>query len=86
MVSLDYKLTPGTTLMLYGMYNNSKNDYNRQSKNYAISGAGAVGYSFETRPDNTNHILQTALSGESKLKFLNITTDYGISYSQGYCW
>jgi TonB-dependent receptor len=84
MVSLDYKLSPGTTLMLYGMYNNSKNDYNRQSKNYAISGAGAVGYSFESRPDNTSHILQTALSGESKLKFLNITTDYGISYSQGY--
>ncbi len=54
MVSLDYKLTPGTTIMLYGMYNTSKNDYNRQSKNYAMSGAGAVGYSFETRPDNTS--------------------------------
>jgi TonB-dependent receptor len=84
MVSLDYKLSPGTTIMLYGMYNNSKNDYNRQSKNYSLDKSGDVGYSFESRPDNTSHILQTSLSGESKLKFLNIKTDYGISYSQGY--
>ena len=83
MVSLDYKLSQSTTLMLYGMYNNSKNDYERQSKNYGVTGAGSVGYSFETRPDNTNNILQTALSGESKLKFLNIKADYGIAYSLG---
>jgi TonB-dependent receptor len=83
MVSLDYKLSQNTTLMLYGMYNNSKNDYERQSKNYSMNQAGSVGYSFETRPDNTNNILQTALSGESKFKFLNIKADYGIAYSLG---
>jgi TonB-dependent receptor len=84
MVSLDYKLTPGTTLMLYGMYNTSKNEYNSQSKSYNLVGAGNVGYSFDTRPDNTTDLLQTMLSGESKFKFLNISSEYGISYSQGY--
>ncbi len=84
MVSLDYKLSPGTTLMLYGMYNNSKNEFDRQSKSYGVIGAGYVGYSFDSRPDNKSDILQTSLSGESKLKFLNIKADYGISYSLGY--
>jgi TonB-dependent receptor len=83
LLSVDYKVSPSTTLMLYGMYNNSKNDYERQSKNYGVTGAGSLQYSFETRPDNTNDILQTALSGESKFKFLNIKADYGISFSLG---
>jgi TonB-dependent receptor len=84
MVSLDYKLTPGTTIMLYGMYNTSKNEYNSQAKSYNLVGAGNVGYSFDSRPDNTSNIFQSALSGESKINFLNIKADYGISYSQGY--
>jgi TonB-dependent receptor len=84
MVSLDYRLTPGTTLMLYGMYNTSKNEYNSQSKSYNLVGAGNVGYSFDSRPDNTTDLIQTMFSGESKFKFLNISTEYGISYSQGY--
>ena len=84
LVSVDYKVSPSTTLMLYGMYNNSKNDYERQSKTYGVTGAGSVGYGFEYRPDNTNDILQTSLSGESKFKFLNILADYGISFSRGY--
>ena len=84
LLSVDYKVSPGTTLMFYGMYNNSKNAYERQSKTYGMTGAGSVGYSFEYRPDNTNDILQTSLSGESKFKFLNINADYGISYSLGY--
>jgi TonB-dependent receptor len=83
LLSVDYKVSQNTTLMLYGMYNNSKNNYERQSKNYGVTGAGSLQYSFETRPDNTNDILQTALSGESKFKFLNIKADYGISYSLG---
>jgi TonB-dependent receptor len=83
MLSLDYKLTPGTTLMLYGMYNTSKNEFENQSKNYGVTGAGSVGYSFMTQPDNKSAILQTALSGESKLKFLNAKADYGIAYSEG---
>ena len=84
LLSVDYKVSPGTTLMLYGMYNNSKNAYERQSKTYGVTGSGSVGYSFEYRPDNTSDIFQTALSGESKIKFLNMKADYGISYSLGY--
>ena len=83
LLSIDYKVSPGTTLMLYGMYNNSANDYERQSKNYGVTGAGSVGYSFETRPDNTTDLFQTMLSGESKFKFLNIKADYGIAYTLG---
>jgi TonB-dependent receptor len=84
LLSLDYKLSQSTTLMFYGMYNNSKDAYERQTKNYGLSGTGSVAYNFEYRPDNTNDILQTSLSGESKFKFLNIKADYGISYSKGY--
>jgi TonB-dependent receptor len=84
MVSLDYKLSPGTTLFLYGMYNNSKNIYNSQTKSYDLNGAGSVNYIFNSYPDNTTDLFQTSLSGESKLKFLNIKADYGVSYSQGY--
>jgi TonB-dependent receptor len=83
MVSLDYRLTAGTTLALYGMYNNSRNTYERQSKNYGVTGAGSVGYSFESSPDSKTNMLQSALSGESKIKFWNMKADYGISYSQG---
>jgi TonB-dependent receptor len=83
MLSLDYKLSPGTTLMFYSMYTNSQNDYQRQSKNYGLSGAGFVGYSFASNPNDKNDILQSSLSGESKFNILNIKADYGISYSQG---
>jgi TonB-dependent receptor len=84
MVSLDYKVSSGTTLFLYGMYNTSKNDYNSQTKSYNLNGAGSVDYIFNSMPDNTTDLFQTSLSGESKLKFLNIKTDYGISFSQGF--
>jgi TonB-dependent receptor len=83
LVSLDYKVSPGTTLNFYGMYNTSENEYERQSKNYNFTGAGSVGYAFESRPNNVGDILQSSISGESKLKLLNIKADYGISYSRG---
>ncbi len=83
LLSLDYKLSPGTTLMFYSMYNTSKNDLENQSKNYGVTGAGSVGYSFGTSPDNISDILQTSLSGESKIKFLDIKAEYGIAYSMG---
>lgn len=84
LLSMDYKLTPGTTLMFYGMYNNSRSDYQSQSKNYGLGGAGSVGYSFSANnPDDKGETVQTSLSGETKLKFLNIKADYGISYSMG---
>jgi TonB-dependent receptor len=69
--------------MFYGMYNNSRNDYSSQSKNYGVGGAGSVGYSFASNPDNRGEILQTSLSGTSKIKFLNIKADYGVAYSDG---
>ncbi len=83
LMALDYKVSPGTTLSFYGMYNNSENEYERQSKNYGVTGAGSVGYSFESRPNNVTNILQSSLSGESKLNFLNMKAEYGVSYSQG---
>jgi TonB-dependent receptor len=83
MVSLDYKLTPGTTLMLYGMYNNSRNDNQNQAKSYGLGGAGTVGYNFSSSPNAKSDIFQTALSGESKIKFLNINAEYGVAYSKG---
>jgi TonB-dependent receptor len=83
MVSLDYKVTPGTTIALYGMYNNAINEFEQQSKNYNVTGAGSVGYSFRSSPDDNTSILQSALSGESKLKFWNMRTEYGVSFSQG---
>jgi len=83
LLSIDYKLTPGTTLMFYGMYNNSRNDYQSQSKSYGMAGAGSVGYNFSSSPNAKGDIFQSALSGESKFKFLNIKADYGIASSIG---
>jgi TonB-dependent receptor len=82
-VSMDYNISPGTSLSFYGLYNNSQNDYTRQSKNYYLTGAGSVGYSFGNSPDNNSDILQTSLSGESKSGFLNFEADYGLAYSVG---
>ncbi|MBE0654303.1 MAG: hypothetical protein IH594_10930, partial [Bacteroidales bacterium] len=83
MLSLDYKLSSGTTLMLYGLYTDSRNENQRQSKNYGVGGAGSVGYSFASNPNGESTILQGSLSGESRTKFLNIKADYGVSYSKG---
>lgn len=83
MLSLDYKVSEGTTLMLYGIYNKVINDHQRQSKSYNMAGAGSVGYSFNSNPNNQNEIMQSSLSGKSKLRFLNIEADYGVSYSIG---
>lgn len=83
LLSLDYKVSSNTTFMLYGMYSNSRNDYQRQSKNYGMGGAGSVGYSFATSPNNNTDVFQASISGESKLNFLNIKADYGFSYSKG---
>ncbi|MBE0653109.1 MAG: carboxypeptidase-like regulatory domain-containing protein, partial [Bacteroidales bacterium] len=83
MLSFDYKVSKGTTLMLYGMYSNSANDYQQQAKSYGLSGAGSVNYSFIANPNDQKKILQTSLSGESKLNLLNIKTDYGVVLSRG---
>ncbi|MBE0652462.1 MAG: hypothetical protein IH594_01610, partial [Bacteroidales bacterium] len=83
MLSLDYKLSRGTTLMLYGLYTDSRNENQRQSKNYGLGGAGSVGYSFASNPNGESTILQGSLSGESRTNFLNIKAEYGVSYSKG---
>jgi len=83
MLSLDYKLSDNTTLMLYGMYNNSKNDSQSQVKSYGVGGAGSVGYSFSVNPNAQANIFQTALSGETKFKFLKLKAEYGLSFSNG---
>ncbi len=82
MLSLDYKIHPSTTLMLYGLYTYANDDHERQSKSYGVTGAGSVGYNFHDNPYRNDKIFQTTLSGETKLKFLNIDMDYGIAYSQ----
>jgi len=83
MLSLDYKVSDNTTLMLYGMYNNSKTDRQNQIKRYSVTGAGGVTYAFSSSPNAQNNIFQTALSGETKFKLLNMKADYGVSYSSG---
>jgi TonB-dependent receptor len=83
LLTMDYLLTPNTSLMFYGMYNNSANLRQQQTKNYAITGAGSVSYNFSESPKNETDIFQTALSGESNFNLLNIKADYGIVYSKG---
>lgn len=83
LLSLDYKVSPGTTLMLYGMYNNSQTTSQNQAKSYGVGGAGSVAYNFSDNPGDHSNNYQTALSGESKLNFLNIKADYGVAYSYG---
>ena len=82
MLSLDYKVAPSTKLNLYGLYSYSKNDNQSESKNYGVSGAGSVGYGFNSNPNHNSNIVQTALSGETKLNFLKMELDYGVAYSQ----
>lgn len=81
MLSLDYKLTPKTTVALYGLYTNSSNDYEHQSKGFAITSNGALNVSLHKNPYNITNILQSAFSGITKLDFLNMELDYGVAYS-----
>lgn len=83
LLTMDYQLTPNTSLMFYGMYNNSVNEWQQQTKNYGTTNAGSVSYNFSESPKNNTDIFQTALSGESNFDFLNIKADYGIAYSKG---
>ena len=80
MVSMDYKLLPSTRLKLYGLYAWSTDFSQIQSHNYSnLNSAGRINYSFNEDPDNTNKMLQTCLSGETKLDFFKL--EYGVSYS-----
>uniref|UniRef100_UPI003217B4FD TonB-dependent receptor n=1 Tax=uncultured Draconibacterium sp. TaxID=1573823 RepID=UPI003217B4FD len=81
LLNLDYKVSPNTSLILYGMYSNTSNESQMQMKNYGLGGSGSVGYSFAFSPDNKTNIFQSSLSGDTKLEFLSM--NYGISYSKG---
>jgi len=83
LLTMDYQLTPNTSLMFYGLYNNSVNHRQQQTKNYRTTGAGSVSYNFSESPNNRTDIFQTALSGESNFNLIKIKTDYGIVYSRG---
>jgi TonB-dependent receptor len=82
MLSLDYKIHPTTVLKLYGLYTNYRDDHQRQSKSYGVSGAGSVGYNSYYNPNRNTNIFQSTLSGETKLDFLNLELDYGVAYSK----
>lgn len=80
MLSMDYKLSPSTKLMLYGLYSWSKDNSQMQSHNYSnLNSSGRVNYSFNEDPDNTNKMLQTCLSGETNLDIVKL--EYGASFS-----
>jgi len=83
MASVDYRLTPSTTLKAYGLYTYSKTDERSQAKTYGTTTPDNVGYTFSYNPNGYSDIFQTDLSGETKLKFLNMALDYGYSYSKG---
>ncbi len=80
-LSLDYRLHRTTKLKLYGLYSYSGGLHESQSKAYTPDGAGSVGYNMSYNPYNTTQMMQTALSGETKLDFLNLAMDYGVAYS-----
>ena len=83
MLSLDYKLHKTTNLSFYGLYTYSNNDYKSQVKNYATTGKGNIGYTFNDNPFRNNQIIQSAISGITRLSFLNLEVDYGAAYSLG---
>ncbi|MDO9153742.1 MAG: TonB-dependent receptor, partial [Paludibacter sp.] len=82
MLSLDYKLSTSTVLNLYGLYAYANDDSQSQTKSYGFTGAGSVSYNFSSNPYQRNNMFQSALSGNTKLKFLKLEMEYGIAFSQ----
>ncbi|MEN8156644.1 MAG: carboxypeptidase-like regulatory domain-containing protein [Bacteroidota bacterium] len=80
-LALDYRLGQSTKLKLYSMYSFSNNEEYAQHKAYGHGGLGSVGYVMRSTPVNENFILQNTFSGETRTDFLNMTIDYGLSYS-----
>ena len=81
LLSADYRLNPSTVLKLFGLYSYSRDEHQRQSKNYNTRGAGSVGYNYHDNPYRNTNILQVSASGETNLDFLNLGLDYGLAYS-----
>jgi TonB-dependent receptor len=80
MLSMDYRVSPTTTLFLYGLYTYSNDDHSRQTKNYGTTGIGAVSYNFHDNPYRNTDIVQSALSGRTNLGFLDMELNYGVAY------
>ena len=80
-LSMDYQVHPSTKIKLYGLYTHSSGEYDSQTKSYSMGGAGSVYYGMSYNPHAQSNMLHTALSGETKLDFLNILLDYGASFS-----
>lgn len=84
MVSLDFKLTPSTTLNLYGLYNYARNNNQSQSKSYNVNPLNSnpsIGIGMSYNPEYTENVYQIALSGLTKLKKSKLELDYGIALS-----
>jgi TonB-dependent receptor len=80
MLSLDFKASPSTVLNLYGLYNYSNDDSQNQSKSYNVTDGGSVNKNFSYNPYSKTDMIQSALSGSSKWKFMEM--DYGVAFSQ----
>ena len=80
-LSIDYQVHPSTKLKLYGLYTHSGKEYDSQTKSYNMSGAGSVYYGMAYNPFAKSNMLHSALSGQTRLKLMNLMLDYGLSYS-----
>ena len=80
-LSLDFKMHPNTTLKLYALYTHSGGEYESQSKSYNMSSPGTVNYGMSYNHDGKSNMLHSALSGETRLNFLNTVLEYGLAYS-----
>ena len=82
MLSLDYKLSPTTTLNLYGLYTYTKDNSQSQSKSFTATAPGSESISLYSSPNINSTTFQSALSGLTKLDFLKMEIDYGVAFSQ----
>jgi len=82
MLSFDYKVSPSTTLNLYGLYSYTRDDSQSQSKSYTATDPGSETMSMYYSPNINSKTFQTALSGLTKLDFLKMEIDYGVAFSE----
>lgn len=81
MLLLDYKVSKSTSLNLHGLYTYTRDDTKTQAKSYSASSRNeslVFGYT----PNANNHLFQSTLSGQTKLNFIKLELDYGVSFSQ----
>jgi TonB-dependent receptor len=82
MLSFDYKLSPTTTLNLYGLYSYNRDDSQSESKSFTSTEPGKESMSLYSSPNINSNTFQSALSGLTKLDFLKMEIDYGVAFSQ----